>query len=273
MLSSPEPDWEGLEETLLAADVGVAATREIVDAARAARGGDVGEAVRGRLLALLSAAAPRSRPPSAPPEVILVVGVNGVGKTTTVAKLGRRALQQGRKPLLVAADTFRAAAIEQLEIWASRAGVDLVRGQTGAEPAAVVHDGIQAALARQADEVIIDTAGRLHTKISLMEELAKLARVAGRLVPGAPHRTLLVMDATVGSNGLAQARHFGRALGVTGIILTKLDGTAKGGVVVAAARDLGLPVEFTGIGEGLEDLLPFSPEAFVEALLGGHNGA
>jgi len=273
VVRSPEPDWEGLEESLLAADVGVAATREIVDAARTARGGDIAEAVRGRLLALLSAAAGRSRPPIAPPEVILVVGVNGVGKTTTVAKLGRRALQEGRKPLLVAADTFRAAAIEQLEIWASRAGVDLVRGQMGAEPAAVVHDGIQAALARQADEVIIDTAGRLHTKVSLMEELAKLARVAGRLVPGAPHRTLLVMDATVGSNGLAQARHFGQALGVTGIILTKLDGTAKGGVVVAAARELGLPVEFTGIGEGIEDLLPFSPETFVEALLGGHNGA
>jgi fused signal recognition particle receptor len=273
LAGSTEPDWEELEETLLAADVGVAATRELLDAVRRTRGAEVERALSQKLLALLSRPSIAAPGPAARPEVHLVVGVNGVGKTTTVAKLAHRSLKLGRKPILVAADTFRAAAIEQLETWAARVGVDLVRGQTGADPAAIVHDGIQAALARRADEVIIDTAGRLHTKRPLMEELSKLARVAARLVPGAPHRTSLVMDATVGGNGLAQARHFREALGVTGIILTKLDGTAKGGIVVAVARELELPVEFTGVGEGLEDLVPFSPEAFVEALLGGRNGA
>jgi fused signal recognition particle receptor len=272
--TAEEPDWERLEEALLGADVGVAAMSELVETVRSRRrDGDVREALSRAILELLleteSAASPTL---DVSPRVVLVVGVNGVGKTTTVARLSRRASLAGRKPLMVAADTFRAAATEQLEKWAARLGVDLVSGREGEDPASVVHQGLQAAVARGADEVIVDTAGRLHTKQPLMDELVKVKRIAGRVVSGAPHETLLVLDATVGSNGLAQARRFQDALGVDGIVLTKLDGTAKGGIVVAVARELGLPVRFAGVGEGEDDLVPFSAEDFVRALVGAHDG-
>jgi fused signal recognition particle receptor len=264
-----EPDWEQMEEALLAADVGLTATGELLDAVRSDPGNNVRKALARQIVTLLQApekSGSKRRVGSL--EVVLVVGVNGTGKTTTVAKLAHRAIRASREPLLVAADTFRAAAVEQLETWAGRVGAELVKGREGADAAAVVHDALQAAVARSVQEVIIDTAGRLHTKRPLMDELAKVKRVAGRVVEGAPHETLLVMDATVGGNGLTQAREFSEALGVEGIVLTKLDGTAKGGVVVAVARELGIPVRFTGVGEGLEDLLPFSPEDFVRALVG-----
>lgn len=201
------------------------------------------------------------------PRVTLVIGVNGVGKTTTVAKLAYLLAEQGKKVVVVAADTFRAAAQEQLAMWTQRAGVDIVSGEPGRDPASVVHDGLGVALAEGVDEVLVDTAGRLHTKRPLMDELGKVERVASRVIPEAPHETLLVMDATVGTNGLSQAREFAEALRVTGIVLTKMDGTAKGGVVLAIALELGLAVRYTGVGEGLEDLIEFSPEAFVDALL------
>lgn len=202
------------------------------------------------------------------PFVVLVVGVNGVGKTTSMAKLAQRLVQGKRVPLLVAADTFRAAAIDQLQVWADRIGVELVRHRHGADPAAVAFDGIAAAKARQADVVLIDTAGRLHTKSNLMEELRKVTRVIGQALPGAPHEVLLVLDATLGQNALAQARQFRETVGVTGLALTKLDGTAKGGVVVAIADELKVPVRLIGVGEGVEDLQDFEPRAFVDALLG-----
>jgi fused signal recognition particle receptor len=202
------------------------------------------------------------------PYVVLVVGVNGVGKTTSMAKLAQRLVQGKRTPLLVAADTFRAAAIDQLQVWADRIGVEVVRHRHGADPAAVAYDGITAAKARQADVVLIDTAGRLHTKSNLMEELRKVTRVIGQALPGAPHEVLLVLDATLGQNALAQARQFRQSVGVTGLALTKLDGTAKGGIVVAVADELKLPVRLIGVGEGVEDLQDFQPRAFVDALLG-----
>jgi fused signal recognition particle receptor len=208
-----------------------------------------------------------------PLEVVLVVGVNGSGKTTTVAKLAHRFRQQGRRVLLAAADTFRAAAGEQLEIWAERAGVPCIGGQPGADPGAVLFDALQAARARGYDLVLADTAGRLHTKYNLMQELQKVRRVAAKAVPGAPHEVWLVLDATTGQNALPQAREFHQAVGVTGLILTKLDGTAKGGAVFAIARELGLPVRFVGVGEGLEDLLPFDADAFVEELFEDATGS
>jgi fused signal recognition particle receptor len=258
-----------LEETLLTADLGVTATNEILEAIRKIGKSDIQDVLVNRLVDILETPdkSPARQSPGSP-EVVLVIGVNGTGKTTSVAKLAHQAIRGGRKPLLVAADTFRAAAIEQLETWAHRVGAELVKGLEGADAAAVVHDGLQAALARGSDLVIIDTAGRLHTKRPLMDELAKVKRVAGRVVEGAPHQTLLVMDATVGGNGLSQAREFSESLGVEGIILTKLDGTAKGGIVVAVARELGIPVRYTGVGEGLEDLLAFSPKDFVGAIIG-----
>lgn len=201
------------------------------------------------------------------PWVTMIVGINGVGKTTTVAKLAGLSLARGRSALVVAADTFRAAAQEQLRTWAERVGVDVIEGSSGRDPASVVHDGIQAALARGVSDVLVDTAGRLHTKKPLMDELSKIERVASRVIPDAPHDTLLVMDATVGSNGLTQAKQFADALKLTGIILTKMDGTAKGGVVLAIAKELGLPVRYVGVGESMDDLLEFSPEDFVDALL------
>jgi fused signal recognition particle receptor len=202
------------------------------------------------------------------PFVILAVGVNGVGKTTTIAKIAQRLVQAGKAPLLVAADTFRAAAIDQLQVWADRVGVDVIRHRHGADPAAVAFDGIAAAKARQVDAVLIDTAGRLHTKSNLMDELRKITRVIGQEYPGAPHEVLLVLDATVGQNALSQARQFHQAVGVTGLVLTKLDGTARGGIVVAIAEELKLPVRLIGVGESVEDLQDFQSDAFVDALIG-----
>ena len=202
------------------------------------------------------------------PHVILVVGVNGTGKTTTIGKLAHYHRQQGRKVLLGAADTFRAAASEQLTVWAERAGVEVVRTNPGADPAALAFDALNAALARAVDILIVDTAGRLHTKVNLMEEVRKIRRVLDRRLPGAPHEVLLVIDATTGQNGLAQAQQFTQATGVTGIVLTKLDGTARGGIAVAICQELGVPVRWVGLGEGIEDLAPFHPREFVEGLLG-----
>jgi fused signal recognition particle receptor len=258
---------EALEEALISADVGVAATGQIVEAVRARRGrGDsLRELVRGEILAILRAAE-TAAPDGHRPHVMMIVGVNGTGKTTTVGKLARLSKDAGRTPLVCAADTFRAAAVEQLEVWAKRAGVDFIRARAGADPAAVVFDAIAAGKSRNRDVVIVDTAGRLHTRVNLMTELDKIRRVAAREVEGAPHEVLLVLDATVGQNGLAQAREFMAVAGVNGIILTKLDGTAKGGIAVAIAHDLKLPIRYVGVGEGIDDLIPFSPDEYVDAL-------
>jgi fused signal recognition particle receptor len=200
------------------------------------------------------------------PKIVLIVGVNGTGKTTTVGKLASLLKQEGRRPLVCAADTFRAAAVEQLEIWANRAGVDFMRAAAGADPAAVVFDAITSGKAKGCDPILVDTAGRLHTRVNLMNELQKIRRIAAREVEGAPHEVLLVLDATVGQNGLVQAREFMGAAGVNGIVLTKLDGTAKGGVAVAIANDLKLPIRYVGVGEGMDDLVPFSAEEYVNGL-------
>jgi fused signal recognition particle receptor len=200
------------------------------------------------------------------PEVILVVGVNGTGKTTTIGKLAQVLRSDGKTVLLCAADTFRAAAIEQLEVWGQRTGTEVIRTRAGGDPSAVLYDALQAASSRHTDYVIVDTAGRLHTKTNLMAELEKMRRTAQRIIPGAPHETLLVMDATTGQNGLQQARQFTQSAGVTGIVLTKLDGTAKGGVVVAISREMGVPVRYVGVGEKIGDLLPFDPKDFVDSL-------
>lgn len=263
-----------LETALLAADLGVRTTREILDAVRNKVDRraltDVSQLkaeLKSQLLSVLSAplAAPNGAG-DATPYVVFVVGVNGTGKTTTIGKLAHRLRQEDRTVLLCAADTFRAAAVEQLEVWAKRVGVELIKQRPGADPAAVVYDALSAARARSTDAVIVDTAGRLHTKSNLMAELEKMKRTAGKLVPGAPHEVLLVMDATTGQNGLAQAREFTAAVGVTGIVLTKLDGTAKGGIVVAIARELGLPIRFVGTGEKMQDLVPFDPQTFVNSM-------
>src|SRR6185295_6894139 len=217
----------------------------------------------------LIAGAPRPPGPAAAPlEVLFLVGVNGSGKTTTTAKLAARRREEGRSVVLAAADTFRAGAIEQLAIWGDRLGVPVVRHREGADPSAVLFDAIASAKARGAGTLLVDTAGRLHTKQNLMDELSKMRRIAAREVPGAPHQTLLVLDATTGSNGLAQARRFVEAAGATGVVLTKLDGSAKGGVVLAIYRELKLPVVFVGVGEGIDDLIPFDPAEYAEALLG-----
>ena len=219
------------------------------------------------LLAILNSANTRPvQKVDGTPEVILVVGVNGTGKTTTIGKLAQVFRSQGKNVLMCAADTFRAAAIEQLEIWGQRTGTEVIKTKAGGDPAAVLFDALQAATARKTDYVVVDTAGRLHTKTNLMAELDKMRRTAQRIVPGAPHETLLVMDATTGQNGLQQARLFTEAAGVTGIVLTKLDGTAKGGVVVAISRELGVPVRYVGVGEKAGDLLPFDPKDFVDSL-------
>ncbi len=275
---------EELEATLLVADLGVKTTQEILGNIREQvrrrqlqEPSELRPAIEQQILRMLEAPhqethqekgppANRSGSASPAPEVIFVVGVNGVGKTTSIAKLARAYQAEGRKPVLAAADTFRAAAVEQLQIWADRLGVEVIKQKSGADPSAVVFDALAAARSRGGDPVIVDTAGRLHTKHNLMAELAKMCRVAGREVPGAPHEILLVMDATTGQNGLAQARHFTEKIGVTGVLLTKLDGTAKGGVVVAIAQELGLPIRFIGVGENMEDLLPFSPADFVRSL-------
>jgi len=258
---------ENLEEILLMADVGVAASGEIVEAVRKRqrRGESLRELVKEEMLRVLESST-ATPPPSTKPHVILVVGVNGVGKTTTIGKLANQLRQEGRTTLICAADTFRAAAVDQLQIWADRAGVDIVRAKEGSDPAAVVFDAMTAAKARQRDVVLVDTAGRLHTRTNLMNELDKIRRVASREVPGAPHEVLLVLDATVGQNGIAQARQFTNVAGVTGIVLTKLDGTAKGGVAVAIAHDLKLPIRYVGVGEAVDDLLPFSPREYVDAI-------
>jgi len=258
---------ENLEEILLMADVGVAASGEIVQAVRGRqrRGESLRELVKEEMLRMLEASVPASQP-AGKPHVMLIVGVNGVGKTTTIGKLANQLRQEGRTPLICAADTFRAAAVDQLQIWADRAGVDIVRAKEGSDPAAVVFDAMTAAKTRQRDVVLVDTAGRLHTRTNLMNELDKIRRVASREVAGAPHEVLLVLDATVGQNGIAQAREFTNVAGVTGIVLTKLDGTAKGGVAVAIAHDLKLPIRYVGVGEGVDDLLPFSPREYVDAI-------
>jgi fused signal recognition particle receptor len=269
---------DDLEATLIAADLGVKTTQEImtqlraqVDRRQLTEAKELRVAVEQQILAVLENAAgggrPQAkRPPGGLPEVIFMVGVNGVGKTTSIAKLANFYLQQSRHPLLCAADTFRAAAIEQLEIWAGRIGIEMIKQKPGADPSAVIFDALAAAKKRKDDPVIVDTAGRLHTKHNLMSELEKMCRITAREVPGAPHQVLLVIDATTGQNGLAQARQFTERAGATGIILTKLDGTAKGGVIVGIARELRLPIEFVGIGERVEDLLPFNPKEFVESL-------
>jgi fused signal recognition particle receptor len=297
---------EDLEDVLLGADVGLSTAEEIIDRVRqSAKGSLTGEELRGilrtELLAVLSssrggpqgAGYPQSqaddpaaglavdssgegsshdplRPQSEPsekPQVILVVGVNGAGKTTTVGKLAWRLINQGKKVMVAASDTFRAGATEQLDQWVRRSGGEIVRQQRGADPAAVAFDALQAAKARGCDYLLVDTAGRLHTKANLMEELKKIGRVLARLSPGAPHRVLLVLDATAGQNALIQAREFGEATGVTGIVMAKLDGTARGGAVIAVARELNVPVEMLGVGEAPEDLTDFDPEEFVDALI------
>ena len=260
--------WERLEEALIAADVGVPATAELVRRLEARDGtGDLAEALRDEIAALLGDPG-RLELAAVRPSVILVVGVNGTGKTTTIGKLAARLSEHGRSVVVAAADTFRAAAEEQLEIWATRAGAEFVGSERGGDPAAVAYDAIGAAEARGRDVVVVDTAGRLHTQVNLMEELAKVRRVIGRRLEGAPHETLLVIDATTGQNGLQQARLFGQAVEVTGVALTKLDGSAKGGIAVAIAHELGLPVKLIGIGERLEDLRPFDPRDFARALVG-----
>jgi fused signal recognition particle receptor len=262
--------WDEVEEALIAGDVGAVLAGRIVERARASRqGGGAEAAVREELLRLL---APREagwdlRPPGTPaPAVVLVVGVNGTGKTTTIGKLAQRERAAGRRVILAAADTFRAAATEQLRIWADRAGAEVVAHAPGADPAAVVYDALDAAMARGADTVIVDTAGRLHTKVNLMDELAKVRRTIDRRIPGARPETLFVLDATTGQNGLAQAIAFHESVGLTGIVLTKLDSTARGGIVFAIEERLGVPVRYVGVGERAEDLLPFDPAAFVTAL-------
>jgi fused signal recognition particle receptor len=262
---------EALEELLIGADVGLPATERIVSAvkARARRGESLRDLVKQEIRAVFDGVAGPAAPDPVDPSalrVVLIVGVNGTGKTTTVGKLANLFRTSGATPLICAADTFRAAAVEQLEIWARRAGVDIVRAHEGADPAAVVFDAIASARAPGRNPILIDTAGRIHTRVNLMNELEKIRRVAAREVPGAPHDVLLVLDATVGQNGLSQAREFTNVAGVNGIVLAKLDGTAKGGVAVAIAHDLSLPIRYVGVGESIDDLVPFSAEEYVEGL-------
>jgi fused signal recognition particle receptor len=256
-----------LEELLISADVGMAATERIVTAVRIKPRGDRGlrDLVKQELRSVLLESE-RPTPNGQRPHVVLVVGVNGTGKTTTVGKLANLARVNGDQPLICAADTFRAAAVEQLEIWARRAGVDIVRAREGSDPAAVVFDAISSGKARGRTPILVDTAGRLHTRVNLMNELEKIRRIAAREVEGAPHEVLIVLDATVGQNGVTQAREFMGVAGVNGVVLTKLDGTAKGGVVVAIAHDLKLPIRYVGVGEGLDDLVPFAADDYVNAL-------
>jgi fused signal recognition particle receptor len=272
---SPDPKaLETLEEALLVADVGPATAAELVEAVRAEAGRrDASEedvvrrVLKEEITRRLTLPAGGIPVPEGVPRVVLVVGVNGTGKTTTAAKLAARGVAAGQSVVLAAADTFRAAAIEQLAIWASRLNVPLVSHKPGADPAAVVHDACTAARARKADLLLVDTAGRLHTKHNLMEELSKVRRIAGREVSGAPHEVLLVLDAVTGLNGLAQAREFTKSSGVTGLVLTKMDGTAKGGVILPIVRELKLPVRYVGVGETADDLLDFDPADFARALV------
>jgi fused signal recognition particle receptor len=270
-----ETSLDEMEESLLAADVGVKATQKLMDALRQQTPSDHdqgGQELSARLQTAMvqmlqgSATASKVAPLSVRPWVIVFLGVNGVGKTTTIGKLAAQYRKLGKTVLLVAGDTFRAAAIEQLDIWGQRAGVDVVKHRPGADPSAVVFDGIQAAKSRGIDVLLIDTAGRLHTKVHLIEELKKIRRVIAREQAGAPHETLLVLDATTGQNGLQQARVFKEATDISGIVLTKLDGTAKGGVIVSIQEELGVAVKYIGVGEDVEDLQPFDAARFVEAL-------
>jgi fused signal recognition particle receptor len=263
---------DDLEATLIAADLGSATTNEVlralrekVDRKQIENVDELKQVLKDEILNILTRA---NIPPAEAEdvEVILVVGVNGTGKTTTIGKLANLLGGQGKSVLLAAADTFRAAAIEQLEVWGERTSTEVIKTKPGGDPSAVLFDALQAAKARQADYVIVDTAGRLHTKSNLMDELSKMRRTSQRIVPGSPHETLLVMDATTGQNGLQQAKLFTEAAGVTGIVLTKLDGTAKGGIVVAISRELGVPVRYVGVGEKAGDLLPFDPKGFVDSL-------
>jgi len=273
------PRWDeeslaNLEEILLSADVGVKATQRLTDAANLyVRGKTVQELLsflEREIVQILKEVqrSPTIPPLSQSPWVVLFLGVNGVGKTTTIGKMAAKYQQDGKKVLLVAADTFRAAAIEQLEIWCQRAGAEIIKHKSGADPSAVAFDGIHAARKRGVDIVLIDTAGRLHTKSHLVEELKKVRRVVAKEEPGAPHETLLVLDAITGQNGLQQARVFQEALDITGIVLTKLDGTAKGGVIIGIQEELGIPVRYIGVGEDIEDLQPFDPDLFVQSLFG-----
>jgi len=269
-----ESALDELEAALLTSDLGVPTTNAILEALRdrarhqAIEGGaELRDLLKTQLRSMLESPQHEMPAPQVPPKVTFLVGVNGTGKTTSSGKLAAWSRAQGRSVLLCAADTFRAAAIEQLEVWANRSGVELIKTKPGGDPSAVLYDAIAAAKARAIDELYVDTAGRLHTKSGLMDELDKMRRTAARLIPGAPHEVLLVMDATTGQNGLQQARQFTQSAGVTGIVLTKLDGTAKGGIAVAIARELNLPVRYVGVGEKMTDLLEFSPEEFVDSLL------
>jgi fused signal recognition particle receptor len=265
---------DDLEATLIGADLGAATTHQVLEKLRERADRkqirnleELKRLLKEELLSILNAAnTPPVERPEGVPEVVLVVGVNGTGKTTTIGKLAQTLRSQGKTALLCAADTFRAAAIEQLEVWGQRTGTEVIRTKAGGDPAAVLYDALQAANARHIDCVIVDTAGRLHTKSNLMAELEKMRRAAQRLIPGAPHEVLLVIDATTGQNGLQQAKQFTDAAAVTGVVLTKLDGTAKGGVIIAIARELGLPVRYVGVGEKTGDLLPFDPQEFVDSL-------
>lgn len=265
--------WDELEEVLITADVGVSTAGKLIERVKQrasreglGRGDQLREALKAEMVQMLSI--PPRLPDHPSPEVILVVGVNGSGKTTSIAKLAYRLKGEGRSVLLAAADTFRAAAIDQLKKWGERIGVDVIAHQPGADPGAVVYDALEAARRRGVDAVIVDTAGRLHTKFNLMEELKKVKRVSSKVDATAPHQVILVLDAATGQNGLAQARHFAEAVDVTGIFLAKLDGTARGGIVLAICDELNIPIQYIGTGEGLEDVQPFSAGAFVQALCG-----
>ena len=274
-----EEALDELEGTLLGADLGVRVTERIMDAVRQQHKKDLIKTpeeakmeIRKQLLSILNQPpVPGEQQSAGTPQVWMVVGVNGTGKTTTIGKLAARLSAEGKKVLVCAADTFRPAAIEQLAVWAERSGADLIKSKSGVDPSAVLHDALSAAQARNSDVVIVDTAGRLHTKSNLMQELDKMRRVAGRKVPGAPHEVLLVVDATTGQNGLSQAREFMKFMGITGLIVTKLDGTAKGGILFSISQELCIPVQFIGIGESLEDLVDFSPEIFVDSLFSEQN--
>ncbi len=264
---------DGLEYALITADIGVNTASEILESIRQradrkqlSNAQEIKELIAQRLLEILEATDRPVPRVAEPPAVVMVVGVNGSGKTTTIGKLASRYKSEGHSVLLCAADTFRAAAIEQLQVWGSRSATDVIRQSTGADPSAVLFDALQAAKARGVDYVIVDTAGRLHTKSNLMAELEKMRRTAAKVIPSAPHEVLLVLDATTGQNGLEQARRFTETSGVTGIVLTKLDGTAKGGIVVAIARELNLPIRYVGVGEQASDLLPFEPDKFIASL-------
>jgi fused signal recognition particle receptor len=262
---------EGLEELLITSDIGVSTALDLI-AGLSEKSSDIQtaaglrSALKEQLLSIFKNPPPRPDSINAHPDVIMVVGVNGVGKTTTIGKLAAKYTAAGKKVLVAAADTFRAAAIEQLGIWADRAGADFVKHKDGADPAAVAYDGLEAALARGADIVLVDTAGRLHTRVNLMEELKKIKRTIAQKIPDAPHEILLVLDATTGQNALSQAQLFNDALGITGLVLTKLDGTAKGGIVISIFNTLQIPLKYVGVGENIEDLQPFDPEQFVDAL-------